>query len=159
MKNKILNDFQKEILRFLQKDLPLEMSPYAALAEKLNTDETAIIREIKRLKAQGYIRRFGAILNHRKVGLNANCMCVWNVPEQKISKVAKLAIGKNQISHCYLRKISKKWSYNFYTMIHGRSKQECFDVVADLLAKTGVDDYKMLFTKKQFKKTSPEYRL
>ena len=150
---------QKEILRFLRGDLPLEYNPYASLAKKLHITEDEIIQQIKIFKKEGYIRRFGAILSHQKVGLNSNCMCVWDIPAEKVNKIAKVAASRPEISHCYTRKTYQDWLYNFYTMIHGKSRAECQNVVDELAEIVKINDYKMLFTKKQFKKTSPKYNL
>ncbi len=152
-----LTALQKNILNFLQQDIPCEEHPYAKIALENKVDEKTIVSQIKSLKKSGYIRRFGAILAHHKVGLKVNCMCVWIVPLSKIKKIAGNAKKMPQISHCYLRKTSKKWPYNFYTMIHAKTKKQCSEII-EFLAKTAdVEEYEMLFTEKQFKKTSPFY--
>ncbi|MBU1088234.1 MAG: Lrp/AsnC family transcriptional regulator [Candidatus Omnitrophica bacterium] len=154
-----LTELQKNILNFLQQDIPAKEHPYSEIALENNVDEKTIVSQIKLLKNIGYIRRFGAILAHHKVGLKANCMCVWIVPENKVKKIADRVKKIAQISHCYSRKTTKKWPYNFYTMIHGQTKKQCFEVI-EFLAKTAkLNDYRVLFTEKQFKKTSPKYRV
>ncbi len=155
----MLTKIEKEILNFVQGDLPLKSSPYAKLAKRLNIDEDKIADKIGSLKKRGYIRRFGAILSHNMVGLKANCMCVWSVPEKKIEKIGELCSWEPAISHCYLRASKRDWPYNFYTMIHARTKSECLKLIRSISKKCGVDDYKMLFTLKKFKKTSPVYRV
>ena len=154
-----MNKTQKEIIKFLQGDLPLQSNPYSELAEKLKISEDEIICQIKILKKDGYIRRFGAILSHHKIGLKSNCMCVWQVSGSKINKIALVAQSRPEISHCYTRKIFSDWPYNFYTMIHGKTKADCQKVVDELAKSVKANDYKMLFTKKQFKKTSPNYKI
>ena len=153
----ILTALQKKILRFLQMGLPLEHTPYLSLAGELGVDEQRIIREIKALKKNGTIRRFGAVLNHHKVGLNVNCLCVWDVPAARLKNIAQAARKERLISHCYERKRVLGWPYNLYTMIHARSKTECTAVAKRLSRKSGIAAYRMLFTKKQYKKTSPVY--
>jgi len=155
----MLTKVQKKIIQFLQGNLPLESAPYLKLAKALKVDEDRIIKEIKILKKAGYIRRLTAVLDHHKVGLRANCMCVWAVPAGIIKQIAKIAKSQSQISHCYLRQRKKNWPYNFYTMIHGRSKTECLKVIKHIEAKTGINNYQMLFTQKQLKKVSPQYKI
>lgn len=152
-----LTKLQKSVLNFLQTDIPCQENPYSEIALQNKVDEKTIVKQIRLLKELGYIRRFGAILAHHKVGLKANCMCVWIVPDNKVNIIACLAKKIPQISHCYLRKTSSKWPYNFYTMIHGKTKKECSEVIEFLIKRTNVQDYKMLFTEQQFKKTSPFY--
>ena len=148
---------QKAIIGFLQGDIPVTPRPYAGLAEKLGISEAQVIKNIRTLKKEGYVRRFGAILDHHRIGLTSNCMCVWKVPAGKIETIAEVSKKQKQVSHCYLRKTVPGWDYNFYTMIHGASSQECFSVVEKISRRTKVADYKMLFTLKQLKKTSPKY--
>ncbi len=155
----VLTEIQKIILRFLQTDILLDSHPYRDIARSLHLSEDRIILEIKRLKKEGCIRRLGAILNHKKIGFKQNCICVWKVPYTLIKKIAGIARRQEEISHCYLRKTAKNWPYNFYTMIHGRTKQECRSIIESIAAKSGVSDYRMLFTLKEFKKTSPKYKM
>ncbi|MCG2712690.1 MAG: Lrp/AsnC family transcriptional regulator [Candidatus Omnitrophica bacterium] len=153
----MLTKIEKQILNFIQGDLPLNSSPYAGLAKELNIDEDKIAEKIALLKKRGYIRRLGALLSHDMVGLKANCMCVWRVPEGKIEKIGKLCAQEPGISHCYWRVSKRDWPYNFYTMVHAKTKSECCKTIKSIAKKCEVDDYKMLFTLKKFKKTSPVY--
>ena len=155
----MLTKIEKQILNFIQGDLPLESSPYASLAKKLNIDEVKIADKIASLKKRGYIRRFGAFLSHDMVGLKANCMCVWSVPEEKIEKAGKLCSKEPAISHCYLRVSKRDWPYNFYTMVHAKTKSECQKIIKSIAKKCKIDDYKTLFSLRKFKKTSPVYRV
>lgn len=153
----MLSKIEKEILNFIQGDLPLKSCPYASLARKLNTNEDEITGIIEALKRRGYVRRFGALLSHGMVGLKVNCMCVWSIPEKKIEKIGRICSREAAISHCYLRASRRDWPYNFYTMVHAKTKAECIRIIKTIAKKCKVDDYKMLFTLKKFKKTSPVY--
>ena len=154
-----LTSLQKNIVNFLQQDIPCAERPYAKIAAENKVDEQTIVNQIKILKKSGYIRRFGAVLAHHKIGLKANCMCVWIVAQDKVKKIADTAKKMPQISHCYLRKTSKNWPYNFYTMIHAKTKKQCSEIIEFLAETADVREYRMLFTEKQFKKTSPVYRV
>ena len=155
----MLNKIEKKILNFVQGDLPIKSRPYAHLAEKLNINEDEISAVISSLKKRGYIRRFGALLNHGMVGLKVNCMCVWSIPEGKTEKIGIICSREAAISHCYLRESKHNWPYNFYTMVHAKTKTECENIIKTIAKKCKVTDYKMLFTLKKFKKTSPKYRV
>ena len=61
------------------------------------------------------------------------------------------------VSHCYDRNTVVGWPYNIYTMIHGHSREECV-AIADRLAKvSGIENRAMLFSVKEWKKTSMRY--
>ena len=157
MKKVILSLKEKQILNFIQGDLPLRSSPYIRLAKELNITERKVIEIISSFKNRGCIRRFGALLSHNMVGLGANCMCVWNAPEKRIETIGKICSKEAAISHCYQRLSKRDWPYNFYTMVHAKTKTECKRIIKSVSKKCKVYDFKMLFTLKEFKKTSPKY--
>jgi hypothetical protein len=61
------------------------------------------------------------------------------------------------VSHCYQRPRFAGFPYNLYTMIHGRSREECESAAGTISEQTGIADYALLYTTEEFKKTSPEY--
>ncbi len=101
---------------------------------------------------QGTIRRFAAVLNHRQVGFSANGMVVWNCPQDRIDRIGAILASYPEVSHCYSRPAYPEWPYNLYAMIHGRSRQECESIAGKLAAATGLDNFRILFSTKEFKK-------
>jgi siroheme decarboxylase len=69
---------------------------------------------------------------------------------------AKLA-AQRRVSHCYWREPKPSFPYNLYSMVHGRSEEECRELVACMAAEAGVVDYEMLFSLEELKKTSMRY--
>jgi Lrp/AsnC family transcriptional regulator len=63
-----LDDYELKILRLLQDDASLST---AAVAEKVGLSASPCWRRIDRLERDGYIRRRVAILDRKKLGLNA----------------------------------------------------------------------------------------
>ena len=153
----MIDGLHKEIIRHLQGDLPLTATPFAAVARKIGIDEGELLKRIRELKEQGVLRRFGATLRHWQAGLKANAMVAWRVPKDQVEEVGPLMASVREVSHCYERKPNSKWKYNLFTMVHGKSKQHCREVVGRISEMTGMNDYILLFTRKEFKKTSPEY--
>ncbi len=64
-----LDPFEKKILRELQADASLTT---AELAERVGLSATPCWRRINRLEQEGYIRARVALVDRRKVGLNAH---------------------------------------------------------------------------------------
>ena len=64
-----LDPFEKKILRELQRDASLTT---AELAERVGLSATPCWRRINRLEQDGYIRARVALVDRRKVGLNAH---------------------------------------------------------------------------------------
>ena len=62
------------------------------------------------------------------------------------------------ISHCYYRPSSAPdWPYELYTMVHGRSREECQQVIADVRAQTELDACAVLESLQELKKISMTY--
>ena len=119
--------------------------------------EENLLSKIQDFVDKGYIRRFGATLRHRRVGINANAMSVWAVPDDQIERVGKTIASFKEVTHCYQRDPMPGSEYNLYTMIHAKTKKECLRIVKRISDRTGITDYKLLFSTEEFKKTSMEY--
>jgi len=151
------DDLERRIIHYLQGDLPLRARPFAVLAGKIGISEDELIERIRLQKERGILRRFGANLDPQLAGFKANAMVGWYVPEDKIEEIGPLMANFKEVSHCYQRKVQGKWRYNLFTMVHGKSKKDCQGIARRIAANTGVKDYVLLLTLKEFKKTSPEY--
>ena len=152
-----LSDIDREILKRVQGSLPDSAAPYADIAAAVGTDEAHVLDLLSRMAATGEIRRFGATLKHQKAGFGANVMVAWYVPEEDVDRIGEVMAKRPEISHCYHRVNCLDWPYNLYTMIHGRSQDDCRAVVEALCRETGFDDYAMLFSLKELKKVSMRY--
>lgn len=153
----MLDDLDKKIIALIQGDLPLTEQPYVRLAQALGISEELLLERIRSLKAQGIIRRFGATLRHQKAGFRANAMIAWQVPEQKIEETGTIMAQYKEVSHCYQRITHPDWPYNLYTMVHGNDEEACRQIAQKIALATGIKDYIVLFSEKEFKKTSMNY--
>lgn len=146
-----------DVIRAVQGDLALEADPFAGPARDLGTTVDGLIEELLDLQKRGYLRRFAAILRHRKAGFGANGMAVWNVPADGVLDMGQIMAGYTTISHCYQRPVYSDWKYNLFTMIHARKKGECEDFVADLSKRHGLDDFAVLYSTTEYKKIRLAY--
>lgn len=153
----MLSATEINIIRRLQEDLPLVSEPYKKLAEDLGITESELLTKIKEFKNKKILRRFGATLNHRKVGFHSNAMAVWIVSAERIAEVSKIMVSFPQVSHCYERTTQPGWPYNMFTMIHGQSKQECEKVISQISDLTNINNYNILYSTEELKKTSMKY--
>ena len=151
------DDLERTIIHYLQDDLPLTARPFDVIAGKVGISEEELLERIKLQKEQGILRRFGANLVHQLAGLKANAMVAWYVPEDKIDEIGPLMATFKEVSHCYQRRIQGKWKYNLFTMVHGKSKSDCQGTARRIAEKTGIKDYVLLLSLKEYKKTSPKY--
>jgi DNA-binding Lrp family transcriptional regulator len=153
----VVDDLDKKIIHYLQGDLPLITRPFSIIAGKVGISEEELIERIRGFKERGVLRRLGASLNHQRVGFQANAMVAWFVPEERIVEVGYLMANVKEVSHCYQRRPQGDWKYNLFSMIHGKSKKECKDIVTRISEKIGIKDVVILFTRKEYKKASPVY--
>ena len=153
----MLTEIEKKIVKALQDDLPLCSHPFKVIAEQVGMSEDELLAEIHRLKQRGIIRRFGAIVYHRNLGIAANAMVVWRVPKEKSQEVGKIMAEFPEVTHCYERPTYPDWQYNLFTMIHGESKDECERVIAQISERTGIKYYRQLYSTRELKKVSMKY--
>ena len=158
-RNKNLVTWQeKEIIKYLQEDLPLEVSPYKALAEKVGMREREVLEKIAELKNRGVLRRVGAVLYHYQAGYVFNAMGCWQVSEEMVEYVGEKMARFTEVSHVYQRPAyPPSWPYNLFTMIHGKSREDCEKIAEKISRETGVEMFTLLYSIKEFKKTSMKY--
>ena len=145
-------------VRALQEDLFLVPHPFARAAARLGLSEESLLDKARELEAAGIMRRFGAVLRHRRVGYTANGMACWVVPEARIEEVGRRAAGFPQVSHCYRRlAYPPRWPYTLFTMIHGQGKGEVEEVATAIAERTGAEDYVILYSTTEYKKERVKY--
>lgn len=147
----------KKLIRQIQGDLPITPTPFELLARQIGFREEEFLKRVRSLIRWGMIRRFGAILRHQKAGYQGNAMVVWKVPENQIAHISRSMVSFPAVSHCYLRSPLPQWPYNLYTMVHGRGEKDCRLAARKISKKTGLKDYRLLFSKREHKKSSMRY--
>jgi len=140
------------LVRCVQEDLATSERPFQEWAEQLGMTEPELLDLLRTWMDQGLIRRFAAVLNHRQAGFRANGMVVWHCPPEQIDQLGERLAAYPEVSHCYRRPVHPQWPYNLYAMIHGRHADECRSVAERLNRAIGRDDYRILFSTREFKK-------
>lgn len=149
---------ERAILRIVQDQLPDSATPYADIAAQVGTDEATVLELLRRLRDCGAIRRFGATIKHQKTGWTYNAMVAWKADEALANIAGTYAASHPRISHCYYRPTeAPDWPYTLYTMIHGRKKEDCQEVIDLLRRETALEDYAVLESLEELKKTSMIY--
>ncbi len=152
-----MDELDKKIVRAMQGDFPLVLEPYKEVAMQIGISEEELLVRLRRFKQEGKIRKMGAVLQHREVGFAANVLCAWEVPLARMDEIAERMSQHPSISHCYDRNTTPDWPYNLYTMIHAHSREECERIAAVLGEQNGLSNRAMLYSVKEWKKTSMRY--
>lgn len=152
-----IDDRDRAIFALIQDDMPLSERPYEDIAKQVGLTEQEVIARVQRAIEAGVIRRFGATLRHQKAGVSANGMAVYPVPADRCDEVGPIIAGFSEVSHCYQRPTFPGWPYTLFAMVHGPTKDFCRDVAKRISEKIGMPEYRILFSTREFKKTSMEY--
>ena len=146
------DEFDIEVIRATQGDMPVIPEPYAPAADKLGIPVERLLTHMGQMQERRLLRRVAAILFHRRAGFSANGMGVWNVPDGKIMELGPQMAAFRGISHCYQRPTYEDWPYSVFTMAHGRSKDECDAILDSIATHTGIEDRATLYSSTEFKK-------
>ena len=141
----------------VQDDLPLVERPFAAYGELIGCDEATVLELLRAFKERKLMRRFAAVMNHRTAGFKANAMGVWAVPEDQLDEIGPQMAGFALVSHCYRRPTYDDWPYSVFTMVHGKNAKDCETTIAAIHDETGIDEYALLWSVKEYKKTRVRY--
>ena len=155
-----LTDKEIAFVRVMQRDLALVPEPFVAVAEELAMPFEDAAAMHQRFLTTGRMRRFAAVLHHRKAGFGANAMGVWAGPAddpEALRRLGETMAGFRAVSHCYQRPSYPEWPYNLFTMVHGKSEEECEQTMAAIAEATGITDRNSLYSTQEFKKVRVRY--
>jgi len=157
----VLNESDSRLIAAIQDGLPLSPRPWAEVGERIGMDEGEVIRRVKALQEQGYIKRFGLVVRHHELGYNANAMVVWDVPDERVAEVGE-ALGRQRcVTLCYQRpRRPPHWPYNLFCMIHGKDRQRVLDYIDQVTEELGLQEIpkEVLFSGRRFKQRGAKYR-
>ncbi|MBE7437395.1 MAG: hypothetical protein HS115_02980 [Spirochaetales bacterium] len=146
-----------DLVRLAQRDLPVCERPF----HQLSGSEAAGNRLLDFLKAESgrIVRRYIGTFRHRKMGVRANGMTVFRVEPGELSVKGRTLAAFPEVSHCYGRTTCPDFPYNLYAMLHAEDHQNLMLLAARLSEATGLDDYRVLESPTEFKKTRLRYFL
>ena len=147
-----LDDEQLRAIRGLQADLPCCRDPFAQLAAEQGLHADMLLVHAADFLAAGWLRRYAAVLHHRAAGAAANVLVAWAAGEADADAAGRRCAELPAVSHCYLRPAAPGWPYNLYTMVHGRSREDCRLTIEEILGTTSLVRHVELWTAREFKK-------
>ena len=152
-----ISEDDKAAVRALQEDVPLTPRPFDLWGRQVGLSSDELLERAYDLHRRKIMRRFSAVLYHRKAGFRANAMGVWKVPEAKVEEVGNTFAQYQAVSHCYQRPVYEDWPYALFSMVHGRSEEECESVLDAMAAETGLTERLSLYSTREYKKTRVRY--
>lgn len=151
------DDLDRKIIRRVCGDIGRERTPFRSIAEELGIEQSELLSRLENYRRHGAMRRFGAVLRHQRAGFGGNGMSVWNVPAGDLDRVGRSLAASPYVSHCYERPRFADWPYNLFAMVHGHDRRECLALTRELADIVGINEYSVLFSTREFKKSSMVY--
>ena len=154
-----LSDLDAALLVEIQDGFPLSATPYQDIADAIDADVSEVVAAVDRLLADGCIKRIGCVVNHIVTGFDANCMVVWDVPDDELDHLGESVGEIPYVTLCYHRprRPDQGWEYNLFTMIHGREADAVDEKIDELAAEHLPFDHERLYSTATLKQTGARY--
>jgi DNA-binding Lrp family transcriptional regulator len=154
-----LSALDRRLLLEIQGGFPLTRTPYRDVAEAIGADVSDVLAAVERLLADGCIKRVGCVVNHVVTGFDANCMVVWDVPDDELDARGEAVGALPYVTLCYHRprRPALDWPYNAFTMVHGRDPEAVDEVIDELAAEHLPFDHERLRSTATLKQTGAQY--
>ena len=152
-----ITDWDKDVIREAQEDLPLVSRPFDPMAERLGLTVPELFAQLAEYQERKLMRRYSAVLYHRRSGFRANAMIVWKVPPERSEEVGMIMAEHSAVTHCYERPTFPDWEYSHFTMVHAPTRDECEDIGREIAQATGISENLLLYSTREYKKTRVRY--
>lgn len=156
-----LEDSAAQRLRaLLERGLPLTARPWQALAEQCGMSEGEVLAWVERWQREGLIKRMGLVVKHHALGIRANAMVVWDLPDDTVSEVGRRLAEEPAVTLCYRRpRHLPDWPYNLFCMIHGTRRERVLAALDDIVRRQGLQEipHRVLFSLKAYKQCGGRY--
>ena len=148
----IIDETDLNLLAAASMHCTLTIEPFIEISRKTGVAPNEVICRIKNLLQSGAIRRFGAKVKPRNIGLPANAMVAWKVPSSRVQATGIYFSRFKEVTHCYEREtVPSKWEYNLYTVLHSRNRKDIEIFVKRLSETLGIEDHVILFSEANLK--------
>lgn len=140
------DELDRRILNRIQSDFPVASRPFLVLAAELGVAEEELIARVRRLKAQGWIRRIGGNFVPERLGY-VSTLCAARVPPERLPAFIEAVNRYPGVTHNYLRE--NLWNV-WFTFI-APSMADIEEKLDRLRAETGVTEILNLPATRVFK--------
>ncbi|WGI27155.1 AsnC family protein [Halomonas alkaliantarctica] len=146
----------------LEQGLPLTPHPWQVLAEQCGLEEAEVMGCVKRWREEKLIKRLGLVVRHRRLGIDANAMVVWNVPDELVTRVGQALAKETIVTLCYRRpRRLPDWPFNLFCMIHGVKREAVMAQLETLVERLGLAEieHQVLFSQHAYRQCGGSYAL
>lgn len=154
------SDAHRRLRGLLEQGLPLTPRPWQALADQCGLAEADVMACVRRWQEEKMIKRLGLVVRHRHLGINANAMVVWNVPDDQVASVGQVLAEESVVTLCYHRpRRLPDWPFNLFCMIHGVQREQVLAQLELLVHRHGLVeiDHQVLFSHHAYRQCGGRY--
>jgi DNA-binding Lrp family transcriptional regulator len=132
--NDLMDAADRRLLNRIQSNFPVDPHPFAVIGAELGMDEAEVLTRVRRLKADGLIRRIGGNFSPEKLGF-VSTLCAARVPADAIDAFAAVVNRYTGVTHNYVRENS----FNVWFTFIAPSMAEIEANLAAIRSATGVE--------------------
>ncbi|MGR2738801.1 siroheme decarboxylase subunit beta [Billgrantia sp. Q4P2] len=150
----------RRLRALLERGLPLTERPWRTLAEQCGMSEAEVLAWVERWQREGLIKRMGLVVRHHALGIRANAMVVWDLPDLTVAEVGRRLAAEPAVTLCYRRpRRLPDWPYNLFCMIHGTRRDRVLGGLEEIVERQGLQDvpHRVLFSVKAYKQCGGRY--
>lgn len=122
----MLSSFDIRLLNRVQKDFPICHDPFAVIADELAQPKQKIVERLAELKQDGFIRRLGGVLNHKKAG--ESTLAALKVSSHELADVSDIVNSFAEVNHNYLR----EHEYNLWFVVTAANQRQLKQVLSEI---------------------------
>ena len=141
-----MDQTDRMILNEIQSDFPIVPQPYLELGKRLGLAEQEVLNRVKRLKAEGIIRRIGGNFSSRGLQFSST-LCAAKVPEEKMARFVEAVNSYPGVTHNYLR----NHEYNVWFTFIAPTTAYIEVALEEISRSTGVEEIRNLPAVRTFK--------
>jgi len=133
-----LGSLEEKVLMKLQYEFPLTPTPYSDVASEIGIGVDELLSMLRRLHAEGVVKRIGFYYNPRSRGVNAVLVAMSTPrPVEASGRLDELL----EVTHSYLRDHPV---YNLWVVVRYREWERLVEAVMDACRVSGCTDYVIL---------------
>jgi DNA-binding Lrp family transcriptional regulator len=134
----VMDEVDRRIVNALQGGFPIAERPFAVAADGLGLSEAELIERVRRLRADGWLTRFGPMFDADRLGGRA-ILAALAAPAEDFERIAALVNAHPEVAHNYER----QHALNMWFVIAAERPEQIEAVIAAIEGETGQRVYAM----------------
>ncbi|CDI04491.1 putative heme biosynthesis protein (nirD/L) [Candidatus Competibacter denitrificans Run_A_D11] len=128
-----MNELKRRLIDEWQGGFPLVGRPFAVVAERLDSDEEAVLAALRDLLADGTLTRFGPLYQIERLG-GAFSLAAVQAPEADFERITTLVNAFPEVAHNYRR----NHAFNMWFVLATETPAQMQETVERIAAATGL---------------------